>query len=421
MSTVVRTLPQRILVVTLADLGDALLTTPALHALRQALPHARIDVLTTSIGAAALQRAGSEHSTPVFNDLILFEKHRFDTPRALIQPANLHYSWRLWRRLRSGSYDACIMLHHLTTWFGTLKYAALAYASGAAQRYGLHNGRGFFLTHRLRSGGFGARHQVEYWQDLVALLGVQPTLPSPGFVATTVDQDAATDLLASFQPPTPAAWKGPARQPGPPLVALHPGSGAYAPARRWPPACWAALADALIADGAKIILLGGKEEADLRRSMLGAMRQTEQILDLGGRTTLGQLAAVLPRCDLFVGNDSGVAHLAGSVGTPVVAVFGPTDPLAWGPYGGEAWHIVDQFPNGVQVLRSGPHRALHAAIACSPCIYRGHSLGTPHGCPDRTCLLRINVEQVLQVVRTQLATVAPVHHENPARYQENTP
>ena len=418
-------LRQRILIVTLADLGDALLTTPALHALRRALPHARIDVLTTPVGAKALQGTGTGYPLGVvpgeqgtgkqrtqqpFDELILFEKHRFDTPRALLQPTNLRYSWQLWRRLHRNPYDACIILHHLTTAFGTLKYAVLAWASGAPQRYGLDNGRGVFLTHRLHSDGFGAWHQVEYWQQLVALLGAQQTHATPTFVPSAADQHAADLLLAPLQPLTPS--------PQPPLIAMHPGSGAYAPARRWPPARWAALADALIADGMQIVLLGGAEEAEVRHSVLGAMQHADRIFNLGGRTTLGELAAVLRRCNLYVGNDSGVAHLAGSVGTPVVAVFGPTDPHAWGPYGGEPWHSVDQWPNGVQVLRSGPHRALHAAIACSPCIYRGHSLGTPNGCPDRTCLLRIGVDQVLHVVHKRLATIAPLQHQHAAHYQE---
>jgi heptosyltransferase-2 len=401
MSTVSHNPPQRILVVTLADLGDALLTTPALHALRQALPYAHIDVLTTPVGAAALQQAGGETSTPLCDGFILFEKHRFDTPRALLEPTNMRYSWQLWRRLSRGAYDACIMLHHLTTWFGTLKYAALAWASSAPQRYGLENGRGFFLTHKLPSDGFGARHQVEYWQALVALLGAHPTLPSSVFVPTPADQHTADLLLAPIQ-----NLKRPKGTRIQNLVALHPGSGAYAPARRWPLTRWAAVADALIVQGAKVVLLGGSEERDLRRSVLGAMQHANRVLDLGGRTTLGELAAVLQRCDLFVGNDSGVAHLAGSVGTPVVAVFGPTDPHAWGPYGGDPWQTVATWPNGVEILRSGPHYALHAAIACSPCIYRKHSLGTPHGCPDRTCLLRISVEQVLHVVGEQIGISA---------------
>ncbi|HEY0602527.1 MAG TPA: glycosyltransferase family 9 protein [Herpetosiphonaceae bacterium] len=375
--------PRRILVVTLADLGDALLTMPALQALRQSFPAARIVALTTPVGSAALR------DQPL-DELIVFEKQCFNSPRALLQPDNLRYAAHLWRRLRAEHFDACVILHHLTTWFGTLKYAALALASGANRRYGLDNGRGFFLTDRVHDAGFGARHQAEYWIDLVGLLGAQARQTQP-LTSTEAEQAAAEKLLGS---------RGQANLP---LIALHPGSGAFAPARRWSPQRFAELADTLIEDGARIVLVGGGEEADLRRAVLSQMRHAGSVIDVGGRTALGELAAVLQRCTLFVGNDSGLAHLAGSVGTPVVAIFGPTDPRAWGPYGGEPWQPLDGSRNGVEVLHSGQHAALKANIACSPCIYRGHTLGTPQGCPDRTCLQRISVDQVLAVVRQQLS------------------
>jgi ADP-heptose:LPS heptosyltransferase len=373
---------RRILVVTLADLGDALLTIPALQALRQTHPAARIVVLTTPVGSAALR------DQPI-DEVIVFQKQRFNSPRALLQPDNLRNGLELWQRLRAERFEACVILHHLTTWFGTLKYAALAAASGATRRYGLDNGRGFFLTDRVRDAGFGARHQADYWLDLVGLLGAEAQ-QSQALPITETERATATQLLGS---------QG---QTGQQLIALHPGSGAFAPARRWPAQRFAELADMLIDEGAQIVMVGGGEEADLRRAVLNQMRHAGSVIDVGGRTALAELAAVLQRCALFIGNDSGLAHLAGSVGTPVVAIFGPTDPRAWGPYGGEPWQPLAGCTNGVEVLRSGQHAALKAAIACSPCIYRGHTLGTPQGCPDRTCLQRISVEQVLAVVRQQL-------------------
>jgi ADP-heptose:LPS heptosyltransferase len=383
MNTSATTASQRILVVTLADLGDALLTTPALQQLRQKHPAAHITVLTTPTGAAALDRLHC------YDEMIVFEKQRFNDPRTLLQSANLRDALRLWRQLR-GSYDSCVLLHHLTTWFGTLKYAALALASGASRRYGLDNGRGWFLTDRVRDDGFGARHQAEYWLAVVRLIGGSNDSPPPlALFRTTQAAEARADDVHE-------AW-GEGQ-----TIAIHPGSGAFAPARRWMPPRWAALADTLIEDGYRVVLVGGPEEADLRRSVLGVMTHANQVIDLGGRTMLPELAAVLRRCVLLIGNDSGLTHLASSVGTPVVGVFGPTDPRAWGPYGGDSWTVHESFSNGVEILHSGTHRALKASIACSPCIYRGHTLGTPQGCPDRTCLQRIGVDQVLAVVRRRL-------------------
>ncbi len=372
--------PQHILVVTLADLGDALLTTPALLALRQALPKTKITILTTTAGAAALRDLN------MFDDLLLFDKNRFNRPLDALHFGNLLYGFKLWQSLRAGRFDSCILLQHFTTRFSILKYAALVLGSGASRRYGLDNGRGFFLTDRVIDHGFGKHHQAEYWLSVVELIGAS-TRP-----AATYRIPSSTPSVETILPIRSDA----------PLVAVHPGSGSFAPARRWSPQRFAALADALIDDGAQLVLVGGAEESDLRHSMLSSMRHSDAVQNLGGRTSLAELTAVLQQCDLFVGNDSGVSHVASCVGTPVVAVFGPTDPHAWGPYGGEAWTTQDHFPNGVAVLRSGPHRALWADLACSPCLYRGHTLGTPNGCPDKTCLRRVETEQLLQVVRQRL-------------------
>src|SRR3954454_23959904 len=129
--------PQRLLVVKLAEVGDALvMLLPALRALRQGLPTTQIDVLTTGGGAAVIRGSG------FYDDLILFDKHRFDKPTQLLRPANIRHALQLGWDLRSRKYDAVMLLHHLSTRFGALKYAAFCYATGASRRLGLQNGRG---------------------------------------------------------------------------------------------------------------------------------------------------------------------------------------------------------------------------------------------------------------------------------------
>ena len=373
--------PQCLLVVKLAEIGDALLITPALRALRQGLPDTRIDVLTTGGGATILERSG------LHDRLIVFDKHRFDTPGRLLRPANLLYAMRIGWQLRRADYDAVLLFHHLSTWFGALKYAGFCFATGAQRRLGLDNGRGFFLTEAIPDEGYGVRHELDYALKVAGLLVPGPERTHPIFMPHPSELEVARRMLTH------------GRGHAGPLIALHPGSGAYAPARRWPVSRFAALADALIEDGAQLVLVGGEEEEGLRRSLLGQMQHAARVVDLGGRTTLGELSAVLAACDLFVGNDGGILHLAATAGTPVVAPYGPTDPRAWGPWAADAWVRERAYPNGVEVLRSGIHTTLKAAIACSPCIYRGTGLGTPNGCPDRTCLERITVAQVLETVR----------------------
>jgi heptosyltransferase-2 len=323
--------------------------------------------------------------------LIVFDKHRFDRSVQLLHPANIWRALRLGWNLRMANYDAVLLFHHLSTPQGALKYAAFCAATGAPRRLGLDNGRGWFLTEKAPDEGYGVMHEVDYALRVARLLAPEAQRHAPRLEPSPDDLRHAAELLA------------PLRGRCGPLIALHPGSGAYAPVRRWPVRRFAAVADRLIAAGARIVLLGGAEEHDLRQSMLAQMQHPGAVLDLGGKTTLHQLVAVLGACTLFIGNDGGVMHLAVAAGTPVLAVYGPTDPRAWGPWSPEPWHATHSYPNGVDVLRSGPHTTLKAAIACSPCIYRGRGLGNPNGCPDVTCLQRISVDQVLETTFERLA------------------
>ena len=94
----------------------------------------------------------------------------------------------------------------------------------------------------------------------------------------------------------------------------------------------------------------------------------------------------------MVANDGGVVHVATAVGTPVVAIFGPSNDRAWGPY------PVDEIRN--QVVRE--------RLACAPCIHRGHSFGTPQGCPARTCLAVVGVPGVLAAAERALSFSGPI-------------
>jgi len=99
------------------------------------------------------------------------------------------------------------------------------------------------------------------------------------------------------------------------------------------------------------------------------------------------LGALLRRCRLVVANDGGVVHVATAVGTPVVAIFGPTNERAWAPY----------------PTTDPRHQVVREVLACAPCIHRGHSFGTPQGCPARTCLAILEVSDVLAAAERALA------------------
>jgi ADP-heptose:LPS heptosyltransferase len=241
--------------------------------------------------------------------------------------------------------------------------------SGASVRAGLDNGRGWFLTHRTVDEGFGHVHEILYCLQVAGSLG-----------ASVEDARMEIPLL-----PEERAWAE-EQSPGEgPWAAIHPGSGTFSKARRWPTGSFAEVADGLAERGARIVLVGGRGEEDLGRSVEATMARPA--LSLVGRTTLGQLAAVLERAALFVGNDSGVMHMAVAVGTPVVAIFGPSNARAWGPY-----PFVENPVNRVVDARNV---VIRSDLPCSPCLYRGRRLGLRGGCAERPCMHGVTPREVL--------------------------
>lgn len=343
----------RVLVVKLADIGDVLTATPALRALRETFPQTQVDLLTTPAAASIVPGSLVDHV--------------WTAPRTLMsRPADLLSLLKLLGALHRRHYDAVVFLHHLTLSSGVLKYRLLAAATGAPVLAGLDNGKGGWLTHPAADGGFGAVHEADYGLRAVAALGAHTSDLSLMARSDDADRQHVAGLLAALPPGH--------------RVAIHPGSGGYSMARRWEPVKWAAVADALVERrGVQVILVG--TPADGADSVQAAMHGPAT--NLAGRTSLSQLAALLGQCDLFLGADSGVMHLASATGVPVVALFGPSNHLAWGPW----------TPAGRStVVRLGLH--------CSPCSYVGHKVGLRDGCWHRSCMADLQPEQVLAAVET---------------------
>ncbi len=331
-----------ILVVKLATIGDLLLATPALRALRETYPQARIDLLVTPASAGLLD------DWEVIDHVIVLDKYLFDYPQQLLKnPRNLLRLRPLWHTLREGDYDAVLLLHHLTLFFGRLKHQLLMRATGAKWRVGLDNGHGWFLNVRVKD-------PEERQQARQLLYGDKP--------AASVKR---------------------------PIIAMHPGSGGYSTARRWAPERFAQLADTLYHDvGGQLLLMGGPEETELHHHIMGMMQSDMPVRSFAGKGSIRVAAAVLAEADLFVGNDAGPMHLATAVGTPTVAIFGLSNSVAWGPYTGGV--------PGQQAV------VVKLDLPCMPCFYRGHDLGTPEGCMTRDCLAWLGVDPVVVAARRLL-------------------
>jgi ADP-heptose:LPS heptosyltransferase len=356
-------MPQTILLLVFGDLGDTILTVPAIRALRRRYPAARLILLSKTVGASYVSALGLVDQT------IVVDKHLFDRTRSLLNPrliaGLITLAWQL-RRLRV---DTTVLFHHLVTRWGTFKFALLTLATGAPRRVGIDNGRGWFLTSAVKDRGFGDRHEVHYWLDVAGLLDApgDTLLEAP---VSQRDRRVATDLLADL----PTVKR---------LLAIHPGTGWYGPGRRWGARRFAEAARLVLAEEDMLCVVVGTEdertEGDEVFAMLG-----HRAVNLIGKTSVGELAAILERCTVLIANDGGVSHLAAAVGTPVAAVFGPSNDRAWRPSTGTV--IAVDLP-------------------CRPCFYRDFERGHPEGCGSRECLQLVTpamaADATLSIVRSR--------------------
>lgn len=309
--------PQRVLLIRPDHLGDVLLTTPALRLLRAQWPEAHITALVGPWAADVLQR--SPHV-----DCVRTCAFPWFTRRPRRQPAEPYVLLlRTARTLRAGRYDLAINLR-FDFWWG----AALAALAGIPRiaGYAWPTCRPF-LSDPIPWPG--ERHAVVQSVDLIAAISAA----ADSLRATAVHWPLEFRLRADEQAFAMRVLPGAG-----PWVALHPGSGAAV--KLWPLAHWRWLAERLVADGYRPVWTGAPAEQALCAPLA---RAVGGVLAAGG-TTLGQLAAIYARCVLVVGPDSGPLHLAATVGTPTVRLYGPADAALFGPHPDDGRHVVVQSP-----------------------------------------------------------------------------
>lgn len=344
--------PRRILVVRLTALGDVLLATPAVRALRAAQPQARIEWLTHAAYAPLLE------GLPFVDEVLRYDPRRDRGARG---------SLALWRAVRRRRYGAVIDLQHKprTSLLSGVSGARLQVAARRRTLGGLV-AAGLGRDRPLR----GPHQTLRYLHAMAALL--DGPLPADAAEAGPLEVALSAPGRAAAEAEVDKLLGGPRA----PLVALAPGA-AHA-TKRWSPARFAEVGRALAAEGRELVLVGGPADAaelDELRAGLGALPAIDaRWLDLPA------LAVLLSRCQLAVSNDSGPVHLAQAVGVPVVDLFGPTSPERWGPRGPSA-------------------RALSLELACSPCTNHGGA-HCPLGHHD--CLGTLRADAVLAAARELL-------------------
>jgi lipopolysaccharide heptosyltransferase II len=293
-----------ILVILIAGIGDLILSTKALRALRLGHPDVDIHLLTSTQSASLAENY--EYIDHVWNFPIReLRKDRFQFREIL----------ELIRRLRKIDFDAVINLYRVNTWMGSFEMGLLFTILKGEQKIG-HDSKGFglFLDKKIGKEFFRNRHFADAMMEIVRVAGGIP-------------DEKGIEVFWSIE--SESKWRHLFTDPDIMRVAINPG-GERAN-RRWNPDNYALVADNLIDRfNAKIFILGGPGEEKIAEEILIKMRN--EVIDLSGQLKLNDLVYIIDRMDLLVTNDSAPMHIAAAVKTPVVAIFGPEDPRLFGPY-----------------------------------------------------------------------------------------
>lgn len=345
---------ERILLIRLGAVGDVIRTLPAASALRAAFPRAHLAWLVERPSASALE------SQPWIDEVIVFPR---EVLRAALRRGRIvelaRRSGAFRRELRERRFDLVADFH------GILKSGVLAWLSGAACRVGYappfaREGAALFVNERAR---LAPRRQSRFQRNeaLVRYLGVAAApAPRPLRVPEERRLRMAEALGGSPAP-----------------VAIHPGTSPATPYKRWTVEGYAAVVRRLAEQaGVQSVVASGPsaEERDFADAVVAESRGAARRAP--ATPSLADLAALFACSRLYIGSDSGPMHLASLVGTPVVQLVGPTDPVENAPYPGT------------------PSRTVRVPVACSPCR---------RGCAAATCMRAISVDAVIGAVQALLA------------------
>ena len=299
--------PRNILVIDFGQLGDVVLSLPALRSIREKFPRARITVAVGSPGAPIVDLSGYADATLVVDRVALR-----DGPK----PLSIMRIARIVKDVRRAEFDFVIDLHSL------YETNLLGFLSGAPKRlYARRPNRSLdflanFSPRPPVEDTRPSKHAIDRYLDVLIPLGIKNAERSPRLRTRAEDDAAVEQMLKKAKAHT-----------GAPLVGLFPGAGH--PARRWPLARFGELADQLVRnDGVRIVIFAGPEERALVKEMRETFPRSTIMFD---KLTIPQLAAALARLAVLVSNDTGPMHVATAVGTSVVVLFDRPTPHSFNP------------------------------------------------------------------------------------------
>ncbi|MBL7157881.1 MAG: lipopolysaccharide heptosyltransferase II [Candidatus Omnitrophica bacterium] len=338
----------RILLTRTDRIGDVVLSTPAIKAVRDKYPEAHIAFMVRPYAKDIVD------GNPYLDEVIIYDK--YGRHKGLLSTILFALE------IKKKKFDKAFMLHP------TNRVHLIAYLAGIPERVGFDRKMPFLLTKKVpHIKQEGKKHELEYTLDLLGSIGIEAKDKELFVPAHENDIEKVEKLLAEHHVGSDV-----------PLIAVNP--GASCPSKRWKPENFAEVCDNL-ADKykARILIVSDPANKEFAAKVVSGMKYDP--VNLAGRTTVGELTALLSKCKLFISNDSGPVHIACAVETPVISIFGRKDP-------------------GLSPKRWGPTAKKSAIfykdVGCDPCL--------AHNCKiSFKCLEAITPEEVFKAAEVLLS------------------
>jgi len=344
--------PKRILMSRTDRLGDVVLSTPAIKALREACPNIFISFMVQPYARDIVD------GNPYLDEVIVFDKK--GAHRGVLG------ALKLVSILKRRRFDIALILHP------TVRVHVATFLAGIPERIGYNKKMGFLLTKRMpHAKQLGEKHESEYTLDVLRAIGIQADDKALFVPVNRKAVEAIDNRLCSNGVKKDDI-----------IVGIHP--GASCPSKRWIPERFAELADRIVDEfGAKVVVMAGPSDRELGNKVSSLI--SGNAINLAGSVPVKELVALLKRCALFVSNDSGPVHIAAAVSTPVISIFGRNEkglsPKRWRPLGKD--DIV-----------------IHKDVGCRVCLAHNCKIGFK-------CLKEIDTNEVFNAVLKFKNTLKP--------------
>jgi len=346
--------PHKILIIQLGGIGDVVMSTPTIEALRKHYKNAYIALLVISRASSLIE------GLPYIDELFAIDTQLISL-RKLFNGLYLFKTIRLIKILRSRHFDMVINLKRIWTWIGAFKTIIFIKLVGAKYSVGKYTSKSFFYSMKVKEPKGEIKHMVEENLDIARALGCEIKKVKLSLPISDKERKFILDFMRK---------KGLSKNDK--LIGFNP--GAFRPARRWPMFRWSALADRLIEEyRCKIVIAGDKSDVKVIEEIKNAVYKKESIITIT-EFTLKQYAALMERFILFITNDTGPMHMATAVGIPVVALFGSGEEEMFYPYPRNSKHIV-----------------IRKKVPCAPCY--------KFKCKNNICMQLITVREVMWQVK----------------------